>query len=154
MKFFSHAAGALLEGALIAAMILVLVVGTAMAAKGGAGGGGGHKGGGGTNGGTGTISLQTPPVVDKNGNGAPDWGDFVTFNISTTATDQPWVELDCYQNGVRVSQGWDGYFTGSLTSRNFGLYSPQWTGGPASCTAYLETPTWAKLGQTTFSVGG
>ncbi len=153
-QLLGHAAGAVLEGALIAILITGLVVGTAFAAKGGGSTtGGGHKGGGGSSGGSGTISLQLPPVVDKNGDGMADWGDFVTFDISTSATSQPWVELDCFQNGVRVSQGWDGYFSGSLTTRNFGLYSPQWTGGAASCTAYLETPSWAVLGKTSFSVG-
>ncbi len=91
-------------------------------------------------------------VTDLNGNGTPNWGDFVTFNISTTATTQPWVNLVCTQNGVIVAQGWNGYFDGSITSRNFGLYSSAWTSGSADCTAYLTTPTWSQLASTSFHV--
>lgn len=147
---FVHTSQALLEAALIAALAVGLIAGTAFAAKGhGGGGGGGHHGG--SSAGTGTIALA-PLVVDNNGNGTPNWSDFVTFTISTTATTEPWVNLQCVQNGVVVSQGWDGYFDGSLTTRNFGLYSPQWSSGAADCTAYLETPTWAVLGSTSFHV--
>jgi hypothetical protein len=142
----SHSAQAVAEGALISILVVGLMVGTAFAAK-----GGGHGGGkpGGTTGG-GTIALVM--YVDKNANGAPNWNDVVTFNISTTATTEPWVNLQCSQNGVVVAQGWDGYFVGSLTSRTFGLYSPQWTGGAADCTAYLTTPQWAVLASTSFHV--
>jgi hypothetical protein len=156
MKFLSHAAAALLEGALVATVILVLVVGTTFAAKpsSGSGGGGGHKGGGGTtSGGSGTIALHYPLVVDNNGNGAPNWGDVVSFDISTTATSSPYVHLMCSQNGTMVAQGWDGYFDGALGGRTFGLSSPVWTSGAASCKANLETGSGAVLASTTFSVG-
>src|SRR5260221_1945162 len=64
----------------------------ALAAK-----GGGGKPGGGT-GGTGGLTLVM--LTDANGNGLPNWGDTVTFNVSTTATTQPNVDLKCSQNGV------------------------------------------------------
>jgi hypothetical protein len=147
----SHSAQVVVEGALISLLVVGLVAGTAFAAK-PAAGTGGHKGGGGTSGG-GTITLA-PIVVDNNGNGTANFNDVVTFNISTTATTQPWVNLVCSQNGVAVAQGWDGYFAGSITSANFGLYSPQWTGGGADCIAYLTTPTWSRLGSTSFHVDG
>jgi hypothetical protein len=111
-------------------------------------GGGGHKGSGGGTGSGGTIGL----VVLNSPDGLPHWGEMVTFNISTTATDQPWVNLLCYQNGTLVSNGWNGFFDGSLTTRNFGLYSPKWTGGPADCTANLTNPQWAVLASTGFHV--
>jgi hypothetical protein len=145
----SHAFLALLEGALVATLMVGLVAGTAFAAK--PSGGGGHHGGGGAGtGGTGTIALVM--VTDVNSNGTPNYLDAVTFNISTTATTQPWVNLQCSQNGVLVAQGWNGFFVGSITGRNFGLYSPQWTGGAADCTAYLTTPQWAVLASTSFHV--
>lgn len=131
--------------AVLSVAVLALVP-AAFAAKGGGGaGGGGHKPGGG---GSGTISL----VLVNSTDGLAHWGQTVTFNISTTATTEPWVNLVCSQNGVVVSTGWDGYFAASITTRNFGLYSPQWAGGAATCTAYLTTPTWSVLGSTTFPV--
>jgi hypothetical protein len=132
--------------AAVAAVVLVLVP-AAIAGK-GKPGGGGHSG----SGGGGTISLA-PLVNDANGNGLPNWDDTVTFNISTTATTQPWVSLKCTQNGVMVAQGLAGYFDGSLSGRDFLLASPSWTGGAADCTAYLETPTWSVLASTSFHVG-
>jgi hypothetical protein len=150
-----HSVQVLAEGALIALLVVGLMAGSVFAAKPAAGsGGGGHgKPGGGTTGGTGTIALATL-VTDVNGNGTPNYADVVTFNISTTATTEPWVNLVCTQNGVNVAEGWNGYFAASITGRNFGLYSPQWTGGGADCTAYLTTPTWSRLASTSFHVDG
>lgn len=147
-----HSVQALAEGSLIALLVVGLMAGSVFAAKPAANGGGGHgkPGGGGTTG-NGTITLA-PMVTDVNGNGTPNWADVVTFNISTTATDQPWVNLVCTQNGLVVAQGWDGYFVGSITSRNFGLYSGYWTSGAADCTVYLTTPTWSRLASTSFHV--
>ena len=145
----SHSAQVIAEGALLSLLVVGLMAGTAFAAK---GGGGGHKGGGGT-GGTGTITLGAI-VTDNNGNGLPNWSDFVDFNISATATTEPWVNLVCSQNGVVVANGWDGYFAASITGTKFGLYSSAWTGGAADCVAYLTTPTWTRLGSTSFHVDG
>jgi hypothetical protein len=107
-----------------------------------AGGGSGGSGGGGT------ITV----VLVNSTDGQAHWGQTVTFDVSTTATDQPWVNLNCYQNGVLVAQGWEGFFAGSLDDQMFGLYSPQWTGGEADCTANLTTPQWAVLASTSFHV--
>jgi len=107
-------------------------------------GGGGKP----SKGGTGTISL----VLLNSTDGLAHYGQTVTFNISTTATTQPWVNLRCFQNGALVAQGWNGYFDGSLTGRNFGLAAPSWTGGAADCTAYLTTPDWTRLASTSFHV--
>ena len=95
-------------------------------------------------------------VTDKDGNGAPNWGDVVAFNISTSAS-QPYVNLKCYQNGALVAEGWRGYFEGSLDSRNFGLYGGSWDSGAADCTAYLDTSTskgMKVLASTRFHVDG
>lgn len=99
-------------------------------------------------GGTGTISLVLLDSTD----GLAHYGQTVTFKIATTATTQPWVNLQCFQNGALVAQGWNGYFDGSLTGRDFGLAAPSWTGGAADCTAYLTTPTWTRLASTSFHV--
>jgi hypothetical protein len=130
--------------AAVAASLLALAP-VALAAK-SPGGGGGKHGGGST--GTGTISLVLLDSTD----GLAHFGQHVTFTISTSSTSQPWVHLQCYQNGAMVAEGWDGYFDGSLSGRDFTLASPSWTGGAADCTATLTTPQWAPLASTSFHV--
>jgi hypothetical protein len=99
-------------------------------------------------GGTGTISL----VLLNSNDDLAHWGQRVTFNVSTSATTEPWVVLKCYQNGSLVAQGSEGFFARSLDDGIFGLYSPSWTSGAADCTATLTTPQWAVLGSTSFHV--
>ena len=53
-------------------------------AKGGGGRRGGGSTGGTTTGGGGSLSLVM--LVDGNGDGAPNYNDTITFNVSTTAT--------------------------------------------------------------------
>ena len=132
----------------LAVLALALVPAAGLAAKGGGGsatggkpgGGGGGKPGGGSTG-TSSISLSYPLVYDANGNGAPNWHDTVKFNVSTTTTTQPYVELECFQNGVLVAAGSRGYFDGSLDTPNFGLYGGGWMSGAADCTAYVSMST-------------
>jgi hypothetical protein len=130
--------------AFVAALtVLVLsLVPVALAGK------GGPKGGGTTTGGSGTLAMV---MVTQTPDGLPHWGNVVTFRLSTTIA-QPWVHLVCKQNGAVVAEGWNGYFVGSLTGTNFGLYSPAWSSGAADCTAYLTTPQWAVAGSTSFHV--
>jgi hypothetical protein len=63
----------------------------------------------------------------------------VTFTVSTTATTQPNVSLDCYQNGTLVFGGVAGFYASYPWpgSQIFVLSSPSWTGGAANCTATL-----------------
>jgi hypothetical protein len=142
----------------LAVLALALVPAVGLAAKGGnaSAGGGGKPGGGGSTTGGGTISLAHPLVYDANGNGLPNAGDVVMFDVSTTATDQPFVNLKCFQNGVLVANGWKGYFAGSLdTTWGFGLGSGAWQGGAAECTAWLDMYTkqgWKQLASTSFHV--
>jgi hypothetical protein len=139
-----------LAGFALAGVVLVLslaLVPGAVAGKGKPAGGGGS-----------TSSISGPVMVaDANGNGLPDYGDTVTFNESTTATSQPYVNLDCYQNGVLVMDSWNGFFDQALNpTRNFGLYSPSWQSGAASCTAWLDMYTkrgTAQLASVSFQVG-
>jgi hypothetical protein len=111
---------------------------------------GGHTSGGST--------ISAPQLVtDNNSNGIINYGDWVTFTISTTATTTPYVNLLCYQNGTLVANGKDGYFAGAIGTRNFGLSSSIWTSGSANCTANLITPPSANgkytvLASTSFQV--
>jgi hypothetical protein len=139
--------GAAAEAGLISVLIFGLSAGSAFAAKGGSPA---HNSGGG-----GTITLA-PLVYDANGDGLPNWSDTVVFNVSTTATTQPFVNLQCFQNGALVLNGWNGYFAGALNSSwNFGLASGAWQGGAADCTAWLDMATkrgWSQLTSTSFHV--
>jgi hypothetical protein len=133
-------------------LLLCVAVAAAVVVAPVAGAPGGH--GGGPTKSVSSISLAVPA-----GSGTTDawprYGDKVTFAVSTTATDQPWVNLKCYQNGALVAEGWEGYFDGALGDRIFGLYSPQWTSGAADCTAWLvdyANGRWKQLTSTSFHV--
>jgi len=118
------------SGAVLAGVVLVLslaAVPAALAGKGKPGGGGGGSG----------SSLSGPMmVVDKNANGLPNWGDTITFNVSSSAT-YPSVEVDCSQSGVMVYAGTVGFYPSYPWAKQFILSSTAWTGGAASCTATL-----------------
>jgi hypothetical protein len=123
-----------------AAAFLVLALTLVPVALAGKGGGSKPTGGGGGGGSTGGGSGLTGPVMvtDLNGNGSPNWGDTITFNVSTSAT-WPSVEVDCSQNGVLVYEGIVGFYPTYAWSRDFTLQSSLWTGGAADCTARLYT---------------
>ncbi len=134
-----------------AALVLSLALVPAAFAGKRAGGGGGGGGGGGHKGGGGTSALTLKMVTDQNGNGLPDWNDTITFDVSTTATTQPYVEVTCSQNGAVVYSAWAGFYSSYPWpgSQLMPLYSPSWTGGAADCTAVLD-PNLATL---SFHVG-
>ena len=114
-------------------MAAVLVLGIAGSAVAGGKGGGGR----------GTLSLVvlsdpaltvvTEPVTPV----APHYGDDITFEVSTTATDQPFVNVRCYQGDAFVYDGWAGFYQGAWGGQTFTLSSMYWTGGEADCTARL-----------------
>jgi len=97
------------------------------------------KAAGGSRGGGDTSSLKLTVVYDANGDGSPNYSDSVTFIVSTGATTEPYVSLNCYQNGTLVYGAMAGFFAGYPwpESQTFPLSSPSWTGGAASCTATL-----------------
>jgi hypothetical protein len=101
------------------------------------GGGKGKPGGGGSTSGSGSLTLVM--VTDNNGNGAPNWADTVTFNVSTSATTQPTVELLCYQNGAAVYGATAGFYDSYAWpwTKNMNLASGAWANGAAECTATL-----------------
>jgi hypothetical protein len=130
----------------LALLVTLVAVPAALAGKGG-----------GRNGGSSSSSTITGPlmVVDNNGDGLPNRNDTVTFNVSTTATAQPYVHLVCSGNGVGYDS-WKGVFAGSLDSNwNFVLSSGGWTSGAADCTAWLGMYTkqgFKALASTSFHV--
>lgn len=98
---------------------------------------------------TGSAGLTTSATA------GPSYGDIVTFNVSTTETEYPFVNLTCYRNGNLVLNGWSAFFAGGLGDGTFGLGSPAWTGGAADCTAELKklvNNRWRILASTTFHV--
>jgi hypothetical protein len=104
------------------------------------GGGGKGSGGGGTIGGGGNSTLTLVLWNDWKGDGLPaNWGDTVTFDVSTTVTTTPYVALKCYQNGTLVLSGSSGFFDGYPWpwTKYFNLSSGMWPSGPATCTAEL-----------------
>jgi hypothetical protein len=123
----SHSTQAIVEGALISLLVVGLMAGTAFAAK-----GGGHQT---TSGGGGSLSVKM--VTDANGNGSPNVGDTISFNVSTTATDKPWVKLNCTEGGSWVYTSSAGFFAAYAWAPNFTLSSTMWSSGAADCTATL-----------------
>jgi hypothetical protein len=67
----------------------------------------------------------------------PSWGDQITFEVRTTQTDRPLVNVRCYQNSAFVYDAWQGFWSGYYTDPIFTLASGYWTGGAADCTARL-----------------
>jgi hypothetical protein len=145
-----HSTQAVLEGALVASLVVGLMAGTALAGKPTAGG---KPGGGGATGG-GTISLA---LMD--GATEAHFAARVGFNVATTATPYPYVHLMCYQNGALVAEGRTGFFPTAIGNEWFYLGpTPNWPAGAADCTAnvekYSSKGSWSVLGSTSFHVVG
>jgi hypothetical protein len=116
--------------ALIAAVAALALVPTALAGKGGGGKPGGGGGGGGGSSSFSLVLMDGATQAAHNGR--------ITFNVSTTATDRPFVGLRCWQGTNFVYDGYVGYFPGALFDPWFTLDSPYWADGvQASCTARL-----------------
>jgi len=116
--------------ALTAALIAVLVlVPTALAGKPGGGSGTG-----------GSSSLSLVMFLDVTGNGLVNYGDTVTFIVSTTATSTPMVRTACTQNGAQVYYHEGGFYAGDPWApydQRFTMASSIWTSGAADCVATL-----------------
>ena len=146
-RFTTHTLMALAEASLIALLVVGLIAGTAFAGRGGGKGGGG-----------GSTSIAWRMVTDRDGNGAPNWNEIITFDFSTSV-DRPTISLTCSQGGVVVyGDSRPMYWPNALDDPgNFTLSSMSWTGGDASCTATLKALIRNKvssLGSKTFAVGG
>jgi len=91
-----------------------------------------------TNGGGGGSSGSTLELVLlDSADSVPNWGEHVTFNVSTTATSKPMVALDCYQGGTRVYGMTAGFYADYPFTTTYTLRSSNWTGGAADCQARL-----------------
>ena len=85
-------------------------------------------------GGSGTIALTLLNSTD----GLAHFGQKVTFAVSATTTTQPWVALECSQNGTVVYKQANGIFATSLNQVFTLGPTPAWTGGAANCKALLQ----------------
>jgi hypothetical protein len=121
----------------LAVLALALIPAAGLAAKGSGGGnasaGGGKPGGGSTGGG-----ITGPFMVTDTNTPGLSRGDRVTFNVSTTATSRPWVNVNCYQGGTWVYGEWQGFFPEYLYGQTYTLGPTRlWQSGGADCTAAL-----------------
>jgi hypothetical protein len=92
---------------------------------------------GGNQGGGGSSSSSLSLVLMDGATEAHHYGR-VTFDVSTTAADRPFVGLRCWQGSNWVYDGYVGYFADYKRNQWFTLDSPYWAPGiPASCTARL-----------------
>jgi hypothetical protein len=144
---------------------LVLAATPALAGKGGNGNNsnGGSGNGGGSPGGS-SIALAG---VDGAAPAALTVGSQVTFDISTTATNEPWVRVACFQNGTAVYGQywgfWSGYSPSAINSTMAanGVFTlgptALWSSGSASCvgTLYMvgSNGKQTDLASTAFTVG-
>jgi hypothetical protein len=108
-----------------------------------------------TGGGGGTSSLSV--VVLTGTDTVPNWGETITYNVSSTVTSNKWVVTTCYVNGVNVYQDSEGFFPAYPWAPNSTLRSSSWMSGAADCTGVLQTTTnngktWTKLAQISFHV--
>jgi hypothetical protein len=126
---FSRLAGAAVEGALISLIVVILIAVPVLAGKGGR-----------QNSPSDSGSSLAVRMVDPSDTVA-NHGDQVTFDVSTTATDKPWVRLDCYQGGTWVSTTTHGFFDAYPWAPNYTLASGGWTSGAGDCNATLYRVT-------------
>ena len=118
----------------------------------------GSNGGGQNKSSSSSISLVLPsPTSSTTSSSGAHWNDQVTFAVSTTATDRPYVLLNCYQNGVWVLASQAGFYPLYPFGQNFTLASSAWTAGAADCTAILGMNSaggtkFTKLAETSFHV--
>jgi len=119
--------GATAEAGLITLLVFGLIAGTALAGKGGNGGGG--KPGGKT-------STTVTVVVLDGADAVPNHTERVTFDVTTTATDRPFIQLMCWQGSTGVYNNSTGDFDTYMFDPWLTLDSSYWTAGiEASCTA-------------------
>jgi predicted choloylglycine hydrolase len=87
-------------------------------------------------GGGGKPSTSSLSLVVLDSTDGPHQGEHVTFDVSTTATDRPWVSVNCYDaTGAWIYTDTKAFFLSS--SRDFTLSNTSWTSGAADCKAKL-----------------
>ena len=100
-----------------------------------------------------TASTTSAPVATSTT--SPQFGDTVTFNISTTQTGNPFVHLVC--SGTTESPvGYDSWAAYWPSAGSFILGSGGWTSGAADCTAdlvmYVNSAKYKVIASTSFHV--
>jgi hypothetical protein len=119
--------GAATEAGIITLLIFGLIAGTTLAAKGGNSGGGKGKPG---------ASASMALVLLDSTDAVANHGERITFTVATTATDRPFVWLNCYQDGAGVFGSSIGLFPSFMFDPWFTLDSSYWTAGvEANCVA-------------------
>jgi hypothetical protein len=103
--------------------------------------------------GTSTFKLVILTGADQ----IPNWGEQITFDVSTTATAFPHVDVTCAQNGVTVYAATTGFYSSYPWpwTRDMTLQSQAWASGAADCTArlyYLNGKRTATLATLAFHV--
>lgn len=85
----------------------------------------------------GNLSLRM--VEDSNQDGQPNWGDTITFDVSTSLSEKSFLSVACYQNGTNVYSVQKQYDSSNMSSANryMHLSSAKWASGPADCNASL-----------------
>ena len=98
-----------------------------------------------------TASPTGSPVTAASTT-TPHFGDTVTFDISTSKTGNPFVNLVCSGDGVGYNS-WAAFWP---TNQNFILSSGGWRSGAADCTAnlvgYVSSSKGKVLASVTFHV--
>jgi hypothetical protein len=133
---------------IVATAVFAVAATPALAAKGG-------------NAGTSTSSITLVTMgssaLSAASSTSPRVGDNVTFDVQTTATDRPYILLNCYQgkDWVYSAQG----FYSATTPPVFTLSSRAWTSGSATCTARMgklnaDGTRFTDLASTDFGVDG
>jgi hypothetical protein len=120
--------------AAVLALVLAVFAPVALAARGGGGGGGGKPSGGSSDP---NATIELVPVTTSS-DGLVHVLQKVTFKVYTTATQYPYVTVDCYDpSGAWVYHASNGMFPSSL-NQVFTLGSNTWLSGEADCTAWLQ----------------
>jgi hypothetical protein len=99
--------------------------------------------------GTPAMAAKKPPTgptgttfqlkVLTGGDQVPSWGDDITFDVATSATPEPHVDVTCSQGGVTVYGATTGFYASYPWpwTQVMSLKSQDWSGGDADCTARL-----------------
>jgi hypothetical protein len=85
-----------------------------------------------------SISLVRLSDAARLTSSSPTLGEQVTFDVSTTRTDWPWVQNRCWQDGRLVYEEWRGFYAGYAGGTTFVLGpTNNWSGGSAECEGRL-----------------
>lgn len=98
---------------------------------------------------TGGSGSSLSLVLLDSTDGLAHYGQHITWKVSTTATAEPYVSVQCTQAGAVVYSAFAGYFASYMwpSTQTMPLFSGAWTGGAADCSARLYSSS--STGKTT-----